>query len=202
MHVTPDIVKLDIVSAQNRLLVLLDMTPCEALVWVTVTKSKGNTVSYPIPVKDTKYSIRDLVKSGVAYPSVCTTVLAYDVIQSQYIMFTVCDSFLARELRKAFTSNQSVVFNRCAIKGTAISQFTVSTESIKQDSIFDLAKNKRVAFDEAHLSLYGNLRLFELFDLWRKEYSDVTLNSIINSMPVCIKYIVLKHWTSYLRGPV
>ena len=185
-----DVVILDTHSAKNRLFMIYDMTPCEAVAWISAVNPKTQRdLNIPIRVSDTGYGVRDLVQTGRSYASSYTRVLAYDIVACCYCSFPVVSATLARALMKALTERMSIIF-----KPESSASPYVSRMSINFGKRIDLPNVEPMKLSD---TFYDPSRLVPVSDILNNlvaSKSSEHVRSVLNSIPAAIKYILIKTW--------
>ena len=185
-----DVVILDTHSAKNRLFMIYDMTPCEAVACISAVNPKNQRdFNIPIRASDTDYGIRDLEQTGRSYASSYTRVLAYDVVGCCYCSFPVMSATLARALMKALTEKMSIIF-----KPESSASPYVSRMSITFGKRIDLPNVEPMRLTD---TFYDPSRLVPVSDILNNlvaSKSPEYARSVLNSLPAAIKYILIKTW--------
>jgi hypothetical protein len=185
-----DVVILDTHSAKNRLFMIYDMTPCEAVAWITAVNPKSQrNLNIPIRVSDTGYDTRDLVQTGRSYAAAYTRVLAYDVVACCYCAFPVLSATVARGIKKAFEENMSIIF-RPETSNTPL----VSRVSIAFGKSIDLPNVEPMKLSDTFYDPSRLLSVSDIFGDFVESKSHRYTRELLNSLPAAIKYILIKTW--------
>jgi hypothetical protein len=183
-----DVVILDTHSAKNRLFMIYDMTPCEAVAWMrAVSPKSGRDINIPIRASETGYSIRDLTQANRSYASSYTRVLAYDVVACCFCVFPVMSAGITRAIKKALDENLSIIF-----KPEPSREVYVSRMAINFGKGIDLPNVEPMKLTDA---IYDPSRLRSVADIFGSTHDDQSYTrGMLNSLPAALKYILIKTW--------